>query len=97
MSEEGQEMSIFIYASDLNCLQNMGGFVALSQLSAESVIYRQYTVCECSPFSYLQLDTWVFLIKVTSVLSSSYCPYSQQFETNYGVISCSCTHGLQVR
>lgn len=33
MSEEDQEMSSFMYASDLNCLQNIGDFV--SQLSLE--------------------------------------------------------------
>lgn len=71
MSEEDQEMSIFTYASDLNCLQNTGGFVALSQLCLEIFIYRQYSVCECSPFSYLQLVYVGFIIEVTSVLSSS--------------------------
>lgn len=55
MSEEEQEMSIFTYASDLNCLRNTRGFVALSQLSLEMFIYRQYTVRECSPASYLWL------------------------------------------
>lgn len=41
MSEEDQEMSSFMYASDLNCLQNIGGFVVLSQLSLEILfIYR---------------------------------------------------------
>lgn len=71
MSEEDQEMSIFTYASDLNCLQNIGGFVALSQLILEMFLYRQRTVCDCSPFSYLQLVYVGFLIKATSVLSSS--------------------------
>lgn len=45
--------------------------MALSQLSLEIFVYRQYTVCECSPFSYLQLVYVGFLITVTSVLSSS--------------------------
>lgn len=41
MSEEDQEMCSFMYASDLNCLQNMGDFVVLSQLSfAILFIYR---------------------------------------------------------
>lgn len=69
--KEEQEMAIFTYASDLNCLRNTRGFVALSQLSLEMFIYRQYTVRECSPVSYLQLVHVGVLTKVASILSSS--------------------------